>query len=546
MPEIRGGRGLKKHNILFNKDKGWSRAPTLLFSLSTIIPKEKKKKKKRLLKMTNLLELLQSHGIEPRRSSVAHGGEYCSACPECGDGGKGKGSDRFHIWPDKANTNGMCRGRFWCRQCGINGDTIEFVMRFDRMNFPQACAAIGIQIPGGTHTHYSRPTTPSLPSSNQTVARIYPNPSPEWSLRAAAFLADCQARLLDRPDALDWLAKRGMDRAAAIAYGLGYNESSKGGDRYRPRTLWGLQPKQNDKGRDKKLWLPRGWVVPMFSDDGLVLQLRIRRLDADVAAFASDVRYLMVDGSSSATMVLHPEADAHAVVESGLDAILIAAAMGGKVGAVTTWNCSARPDARAAAILNRSQCVLNCFDYDAAGAKELAWWEENFRRYKRWPVPVGKDPGEAYEKGVNIRQWIVDGLPLGLQAGMISSGAVADTDDAALKSWFNVDPVKDGGKIIISTPTGGYSNFQDFVDGLLCNIAHSLGVPGELLTTAIAIPAWPVEPEKITGLKWCILCDGDRFWAADAGGFFCIDCQPVKVSGRMVLTTVPRREYVVD
>lgn len=516
--------------------------------------------------MSNLLNLLQSVGIEPRRSSVAHGGEYCSPCPACGDGGKGKGSDRFHIWPDKANTSGLCSGRFWCRQCGINGDTIEFVMRFDGLNFPQACAALGIRIAGGgAVSSYSRPTTPRLPVAQRSVPRIYAEPAAEWSLRAAAFLADCQARLYERPEALAWLAARGIGEAAALAYGLGYNESSKGGDRYRPRALWGLQPKQTDKGRDKKLWLPRGWVIPMFAEDGRVLQLRIRRLDADVAKFAADIRYQLIDGSSAGTMVLHPEAAAHAVVESGLDAILIAAACNGQVGAVTTWNCSARPDARATEILNNSQCVLNCFDFDAAGEKEQAWWAENMRRYKRWPVPVGKDPGEAFEKGVNIRQWIIGGLPVGLQAGKIGIEAVAtakndengqiiqgqveetvlaDADDVALKGWLNVDPVKEGEQIIFSTPTGDHPNFQDFVDGQLGNIAQGLNIPIDLLTAAI--PVWPAAPEKIPGLKWCPLCDGDRFWAAAAGGFFCIDCQPVTVPGRMVLAAVPRREYVVD
>jgi hypothetical protein len=486
-----------------------------LFFLSSIVYLRKKEKKRKGIKVTNLLELLQLHGIEPRRSSVAHGGEYCSACPACGDGGKGKGSDRFHIWPDKP-TGGLASGRFWCRRCDISGDTIEFVMRFDNMNFPQACASLGILIPGGTLFHYSRPSTPSLPAAQQSVPRTYPEPSAEWSLRAAAFLADCQARLLERPEALTWLAGRGIDLEAAVAYGLGYNESSKGGDRYRPRPLWGLQPKKNDKGKDKKLWLPRGWVIPMFVADGRVLQLRIRRLDGDVAKFAADTRYLMVDGSSSATMVLHPEAEAHAVVESGLDAILIAAACGGKVGAVTTWNCSARPDARATEILNRSQCVLNCFDFDAAGEKEQAWWEETFRRYKRWPVPVGKDPGEAYEKGVDIRQWIVDGLPHGLSTANIVSEVMA--------------------------PAKNDENWQIVTSSL----AESKPFKFVFTDEPDRYPEIPAAPDKIPGLKWCPLCDGDRFWAGDAGGFFCIDCSPITVPGRLVHATVPRREYVVD
>lgn len=516
--------------------------------------------------MSNLLNLLQSLAITPRRSSVAHGGEYCSACPACGDGGKGKGSDRFHIWPDKVNPGGLCNGRFWCRQCDISGDTIEFVMRFDGLNFPQACASLGIRLKDGTTgTHYSRPTTPSLPAATRSLPRTYAEPAAEWSQRAAAFLADCQSRLQERPDALAWLATRGISPEAARTYGLGYNESSKGGDRYRPRLLWGLEAKLNDKGKEKKLWLPKGWVIPMFSPDGRVLQLRIRRLDADVARFASDIRYCLVDGSSAGTMVLHPEAEAHAVVESGLDAILIAAAGDGQVGAVTTWNASARPDTRATEILQRSQCVLNCFDFDAAGEKEQAWWEENFRRYKRWPVPVGKDPGEAYEAGVNIRQWLSDGLPPGLQAGKSGADAVAGAknDEKAEKEevppermslkidWRKCKKCGFAGTPLETIPEGRSRCYEDseeqdsFVVQLCPNCRSETSYDRDRVVQD-NITESPIEPEPIPGLQWCLLCDGDRFWAGEAGGFFCLTCQPVTSPGRLVRATVPRREYVVD
>ena len=33
----------------------------------------------------DLVELLQSRGLRPRRTSTSHGGEYVCACPVCGD-----------------------------------------------------------------------------------------------------------------------------------------------------------------------------------------------------------------------------------------------------------------------------------------------------------------------------------------------------------------------------------------------------------------------------------------------------------------------------
>ena len=366
--------------------------------------------------MSNLLIFLQSLNIDPRRASVAHGGEYHSSCPACGDGGKGRSSDRFHIWPEKPNRNNMCVGRYWCRQCDISGDTIDFLVRFYNMDFKAACTELGIRLEnGGRSEGYRMPATPQVPAALSDDPREYPPPCSLWSEKAEAFLQDCTARLLEDEEALEWLAARGIDREMAEKYRLGFNKSSRGGDRYRPRSVWGVPDEQNEKGQKKKLWLPKGWVIPMLGSDGTVLQLRIRRLDEDIKKFCPNIKYLVVKGSSLATMVLHPRAEVHAIVESGFDAILIAGMFGGRIGAVTTWNSSARPDTHATKVLKSSQCILNCLDYDDAGANAQEWWEKNFRRHKRWPVPDAKDPGDAYQQGTDIRAWMLAGVPAGLQ-----------------------------------------------------------------------------------------------------------------------------------
>lgn len=365
--------------------------------------------------MSNLLNFLEELGYSPRRTSVEGGGEYSSPCPSCGDGGKGRASDRFHIWPEKPNKSGMCVGRFWCRQCGISGDTIEFLVKFHGMDFPSACAHLGIRLDGSSSTGYRLPKTPAPPKGEVFEPRQYPLPSSNWSSKAATFLDDCHARLLERRDALDWLAERGIDIGAVIEYRLGYNESSKGGDRYRPRSVWGLPEKQVG-GKQKKLWLPRGWVIPAFTAEGVIYQLRIRRRDDDISSFADDIKYLRVEGSSDATMVLHRDAKVFVVVECGFDAILCANLFGGRVGAVTTWNSSARPDMHAHGILSESLCILNALDCDDAGKKEQAWWRETYGQNRRWPVPIGKDPGDAHKAGVDLREWLLSGVPPALRS----------------------------------------------------------------------------------------------------------------------------------
>jgi hypothetical protein len=36
----------------------------------------------------------------------------------------------------------------------------------------------------------------------------------------------------------------------------------------------------------------------------------------------------------------------------------------------------------------------------------LAWWVEQFQQNERCPVPQGKDPGEAFQMGIDLEKWI--------------------------------------------------------------------------------------------------------------------------------------------
>ena len=286
------------------------------------------------------------------------------------------------------------------------------------MSFPAACNELGIALPNNTayqSRRYQPP--PSLPVKQmEWKPTTYPSTCETWQIRAGNLLADCQQRLMKNEEALRWLAGRGINGAMAALYGLGYNESSKGKDRYRPRSVWGL-PEKLQNGKQKMLWIPRGWVIPCRDSEGRLSQLRIRRRDEDVAAFGQNIRYLPLDGSSQATLVLHPQAEVFFIVESGFDAILLAGIMGGRIGAICTWNSSARPDAYADMLLEQSSGILGALDYDQGGDREQAWWQGQYREYQRLPpLPGGaKDPGDAFKAGVDLRQWVIDGLPVGLR-----------------------------------------------------------------------------------------------------------------------------------
>lgn len=375
--------------------------------------------------MSDLLTLLEARGYRPRRVSSAYGGEYVSPCPgPC----KGEGEDRFHIWPKRENDNGKCVGRYWCRHCDASGDTLQFLMDIDGLSFPDACAELGIASTGKGRSWTRHRKTPVMPVARDDFwePRAYPDPSPRWQEQAAILLADCRDRLERDAEAQAWLAARGISMPLARAYGLGYNRSSRGGDRYRPLEQWGLPAPEKADGKPGRLWLPQGWVIPSFGPDGRIIQLRIRRRDQDLAAFAPDTKYVLVRGSSMATMLLHADtAWFWAVVESGFDAILLAGLFGSRLGVATTWNSSARPDARAHRILADAAPILGALDYDAAGDAQQRWWQARYPQYRRLPALPGgaKDPGDAHAMGVDLYAWIVDALPrptriaLGVGAG---------------------------------------------------------------------------------------------------------------------------------
>lgn len=362
--------------------------------------------------MPDLLTLLRDRGLPCRKVSAAHGGEYAGPCPLCG------GTDRFHCWPERRSESGISPpGRWWCRQCGASGDLIAYLMQVDGLTFGDACGVLGIDRPARPAPSAYRPLPAPRETGLEWSPRDYGAGVEQWRAVAEQFLAAAQERLAHDPEAQGWLERRGIPPRWAAEYGLGYYESRRGGDGYAARASWGLPPEMK-AGKPRRVWLPRGWVIPSRGESGELLQLRIRRRDDDRVRFAADVKYLPVAGSTQSTLVLHPEAQVFVVVESGFDAVLLARLFGGRIGAVCAWNASARPDARVDALLERALCVLLALDYDAAGESACEWWRHRYRRAVRLPVLPGgaKDPGDAYGNGTDLYAWLRDGMPSGLAA----------------------------------------------------------------------------------------------------------------------------------
>ena len=332
---------------------------------------------------------MASKKVVLKKVSGTHGGEWQGPCPGCG------GTDRFHVWPMQNDG----KGGYWCRGCGKTGDNIQFLRDFEGMSFKDACRQLNITPQDRTESHGPMPEQRKRPEFHPDQ---HVPPADLWQEKAAKLVAWAQDGLSKDADALSWLADRGISAQTAEDFRLGWNAGEEGKDIYRARKAWGLPESLNKEGRPKALWIPRGLVIP-YIIDGIIYRIRIRRPEGEP-------RYYVIPGSSMATMIIERSRRAFVIVESELDAIAVAA-HNTLAGAVALGSVSAKPDAETFAILQGALQVLNALDYDDAGAKAMAWWNEQFDRCDRWPVPRGKDPGEAYRMGIDLGQWIKEGLP---------------------------------------------------------------------------------------------------------------------------------------
>ena len=350
----------------------------------------------------NVLELAQQK-VKIKKVSSTNGGEYHGPCPACG------GTDRFHVWPNQNEG----RGGYWCRGCGKSGDNIQFLRDFEGKNFRESCEILNIKIKDRDgHNETETPKPKEKPEFHPVQHQC---PADLWQEKAQKFISWAQENLKQNKEVLRWLADRGIDQDTATSARLGWNPGEKGKDIYRPRVSWGLPEEINEKTlKPKKIWIPIGLVIPFICDTvseagiqetkQIILRIRIRRPEGNPP-------YYVIPGSSMAIMIIGRERRAFVVIESELDAIATAAACE-LTGAVAMGSSHAKPDQETYDILKNSLQILNALDYDAAGAKAMHWWDEQFPdNCDRWPVPRGKDPGEACQMGTDLNMWIKAGLP---------------------------------------------------------------------------------------------------------------------------------------
>jgi DNA primase len=346
--------------------------------------------------MMNILETIENSGYVYKKVSSGQGGEYQGACPYCG------GTDRFSILPEKDH--------FVCRGCKKAGDSIFFMMDFHKKTYMETCAHFGIR-PEITFKS-SRLSTESrtiIPWAPRKIAL----PSFPWQEKAGAILFNAYKYLLSGHGKKhrDWLNARGISDKTIKEARLGWCVRSLS---FSPES-WGITSTEEKGAKKTNVWIPEGLIIPYFVDEKPV-RLRIRQENP-----ISDDRYILVKGSSTgyldhkAHVVDFPNADLPVVLcESELDGWLLHQEIGHLASVVSIGNAQARPDQVSHAALEKSQ-VITIMDNDEAGAAEQGWWSKNYPGCSNWFMPAGKDPGEAYAFGIDIREWFQKKMGLVVQ-----------------------------------------------------------------------------------------------------------------------------------
>jgi hypothetical protein len=379
-----------------------------------------------------------------RRVSSAKGGEWHSPCPVCG------GNDRFHVWPSQDGGSTAQRagvpGTFWCRKCEAAGDVIDLLKFCEGLDYKAACRELRIELDESSRR--LRPLRQPKSEASGWTPTQWKFPSEKWRAQATKLALTAHEHLLADERILAYLAGRGLPLVAVQRYRLGYleGEDKTGTCLYRARSAFDLPDKKNPDGTKTRssLWIPRGLTIPLWSKyaDGLcplrtqgdsggeaphleeveAHRIRLRRRKEDLRP-GKDSKYLLLEGSGQAPMALPPSGVSDdlatwVVVEAELDACAVHHACGGMVGVLAVLTNLGKPDADIHRRLARAKLILVALDFDAADAKGKRpgyqgwlWWREHYAVARRWPVPQGKDPGEAFALGVDLAAWVHAAAP---------------------------------------------------------------------------------------------------------------------------------------
>lgn len=219
----------------------------------------------------------------------------------------------------------------------------------------------------------------------------------KWKVAVGELVDIAKASIEKSPDTMATLAKRGIPKEAVATYGIGLLSSNTTFDRKDlglPTVL----------GSKEKLWIPRGITIPTV-DNGKLIRLKVRR--GDWRPGDTLPKYWEVSGGlGGLNLIGNKSRETIIVVESELDGFAIHWALRGKVLVVAVGSNSKHPDSLTHALVKNSSKLIVLHDSDEAGGAMLSKWSGLYSKAVGCSVPVGKDIGEAFESGYDVKTWL--------------------------------------------------------------------------------------------------------------------------------------------
>jgi hypothetical protein len=305
-------------------------------------------------------------------------------------------------------------GRRWkchssCPSDASSGDVIAFYMAWKEVDFKTAIQKLGGEAPERA-TPAPAPVSPSLYTPQP--------PAQSWRERAGQFIAWAEANLDKHPGALAYLEnERGLSPETIRAFRLGYNPDNL----YDDPARWGLD--------GKKIWLPRGIVIPGFwQKEPSYIKIR-RPLVGDtlgdyIGAWTAqdglaDVKFGGPRGGVSCLFRL--ELLGHLpvlfLVEGEWDAMLVWEYAPDLCDAATLGGAGAKLDLLDLSLLTRYAAIIAVYDDDAAGDKGRAYLAELQKKIPRIQVvpPPAHDLTDFWKSGGALRAWLAGQVADALQ-----------------------------------------------------------------------------------------------------------------------------------
>lgn len=235
------------------------------------------------------------------------GNWYIGPCPFCG------GQDRFNL---KKGEKGWV---WYCRRCGDGKyhTVIDYALR--REGSGKVGQALEFLIGGKYGARAKNVQRAPVPAKEGAEGLLDMN---RWNRRANQFIDECMYELWWGADqrGLDYLRlKRGLKERVVFDYFIGFNRH----ERFEDGEGWGFSD-------HRRVWLPRGIVLPCFYRDMRVAYLKIRRA-------AGKPKYVKAAGSKSGVFGFRdlPGSEMIAITEGEVDCMTLHQEAGDVLGVCT-------------------------------------------------------------------------------------------------------------------------------------------------------------------------------------------------------------------